>query len=33
MRTPGQHTKLGKVLRAMYQAGPMTAGEIRKEAA
>ena len=32
MRRPSEHTKLGKVLRAMYRAGPMTAGEIRSKA-
>lgn len=32
MKCPAQNTKLGKVLRAMYRAGPMTAGEIRRKA-
>ena len=32
MKCPGQNTKLGKVLRAMNKAGPMTAGEIRRKA-
>lgn len=29
---PGQHTNLGRVLRAMANAGPMTAGHIRRKA-
>lgn len=29
---PGQHTNLGRVLRAMHNAGPMTAGHIRRKA-
>ena len=32
MKCPAQNTKLGKVLRAMNKAGPMTAGEIRRKA-
>jgi hypothetical protein len=32
MRVPSKETKLGKVLRAMHKAGPMTAGEIRRKA-
>ncbi|MBY5961918.1 hypothetical protein [Marinobacter nauticus] len=32
MKCPAQNTKLGKVLRAMHKAGPMTAGEIRRKA-
>lgn len=29
---PGQHTNLGRVLRAMYRAGSLTAGGVRREA-
>lgn len=32
MNLPGQHTKLGKVLRAMHNAGHLTSEEIRKAA-
>ena len=32
MKCPAKETKLGKVLRAMHKAGPMTAGEIRRKA-
>lgn len=31
MKIPGKNTKLGRVLRAMYCAGPMTAGAIRRK--
>lgn len=32
MKVPGKDTKLGRVLRAMYCAGPMTSGAVRRKA-
>ena len=32
MTLPGKHSNTGRVLRAMYCSGPMTAGNIRRKA-